>query len=192
MRITQEDKENIDDLVSALKKGAVLVLPTDTVYGLICDATNKKAVEKIFKIKRRSKEKPLPVFVDSISMAKKYATFGNKDEIFLKDKWPGATTVVLQKKDGLAKLVYKNDTIALRQPDYGMILKIIGLLKKPLAQTSANISGIETPTDIDEVVKDFIKGDVQPDIVVGAGILPKRSPSVIIDLTEEDLKILRR
>jgi len=77
----------IDQTVEELKKGKVIVCPTDTVYGLIADATNKKAVEKIFKIKKRPKNKPLPIFVRDLKMAKKLAEIDKNQEKFLKKVW---------------------------------------------------------------------------------------------------------
>lgn len=182
---------NITELVTALKNGAVLVLPTDTIYGLVCDASKEKAVEKIFEIKKRNREKPLPVFVRDIEMAKQYAEINEKQEQFLKENWPGAVTVVLKTKAGLSPLVYKNGTIALRQPDYKLVLDMLKLFGKPLAQTSANISGLETPNKIEEIIKQFENQSVQPDIMIGGGELPMRKPSKIVDLTEEGRKVLR-
>ena len=66
MQIIKKEKINLKEIVKMIKQGKVLVFPTDTVYGLVCDATNKKAVEKIFKIKKRSKKKPIPIFVKNL------------------------------------------------------------------------------------------------------------------------------
>ncbi len=65
--------ETIDKIAKELKRGKVIVCPTDTVYGLVADATNKKAVDKIFEIKERLRAKPLPIFVKDLKMAKKFA-----------------------------------------------------------------------------------------------------------------------
>ena len=73
MEIIKANKNNVDKIISALRKGAVLVLPTDTVYGLVCDASNKKAIEKIFIIKKRDKSKPLGIFVKDIKFVSKIA-----------------------------------------------------------------------------------------------------------------------
>ena len=193
---TIKKNKNIKEIVTALKKGAVLVCPTDTVYGLVCDATNKKAVEKIYKIKKRPKSKSLPVFVKDIKMAKKYAAISKVQEGIIKERWPGAFTFVLKAKKGLSPLVYKNNTIALRQPNYKMIIEIIKLLRKPLAQTSANISNYSATTKIKEVIKYFkdkkIQPDMIPDMIINVGDLPKNKPSVIIDLTKDNIKILRK
>lgn len=191
METIKENNINVEELVTALENGAVLVLPTDTVYGLVCDAKNEKAVEKIFEIKKRDKLKPLPVFVKDIKMAKEYAVLNAEQEDFLKSKWPGATTVVLEGRKGLSQLVYKDNTIALRQPNYKLILDIIELFKKPLAQTSANIAGLDATTDIKKVLEYFNNHEIVPDIIIDAGELPKNKPSAIIDLSTKDIKIIR-
>jgi len=192
MEILQKNNFNIGEIVSALKQGAVLVLPTDTVYGVVCDATNEKAVEKIFEIKKRDKLNTLPVFVGNIEMVKKYAAVNAKQEEFLNKNWPGAVTVVLEKKEGLAPLVYKENTIALRQPKYELVLEIIKELDKPLAQTSANISGVKATMEIKEVLNQFKDQQIQPDIIIDVGDLPKNNPSTIIDLTSNNIKVLRK
>jgi len=192
MKIIEEIKENINEIIAALKNGAVLVCPTDTVYGFVCDATNKKSVEKIFKIKKRDKSKSLPVFVRDIKMAKKYAIIKDREEKFLNENWPGAVTAVLKGKKGLAPLVYKDKTIALRQPNYDFITEIFKKFKRPLAQTSVNISDQLYMTDVKEIVKVFDCEEYKPDLVIDAGHLPKNKPSVIIDLTSEKNNILRK
>ncbi len=191
MEVILENNVNIKEIITALKKGFVLVLPTDTVYGLVCDATNKKAVEEIFKIKKRDKSKSLPVFVENIKMAKKYAIINKIQESFINKNWPGAVTVILKSKKGLSPLVYKNDTIALRQPNYNLIKEIFKNFKKPLAQTSANTSG-HPPLDNGEEINNVLGCEKYcPALVVDAGNLLRKKPSTIIDLTNNNIKILR-
>ncbi|MCX6720787.1 MAG: L-threonylcarbamoyladenylate synthase [Candidatus Staskawiczbacteria bacterium] len=192
MKIIQKGEKNVKEIITALKNGAVLVCPTDTVYGFICDATNKRAVGKIFKIKKRDKSKSLPVFVRDIKMAKKYAVVKSREEKFLNENWPGAVTVVLNGKKGLSLLVYKNKTIALRQPNHNLIAEIFKKFKRPLAQTSVNISDQPFMDDIKEIVKVFDCEEHKPDLVIDAGHLPKNKPSVIIDLTDEKINIIRK
>jgi len=191
MKIIQENESNIKNIVVALKDGVVLVLPTDTVYGLVCDATNIEAVKKIYKIKKRDKTKPLPVFVRDIKMAKKYAVIDEKQEKFLNENWPGAITVVLKGKKGLSPLVYKDGTIALRQPNYKLIAEVMAMLKRPLAQTSVNISNQPPLSNAQEIEKVLGCEKYQPDLIVDIGNLPKGKPSTIIDLTSDIIKILR-
>lgn len=168
--------------VKAIKEGKILVCPTDTVYGLICDAANKLAVERLYKIKKRPRWKPLPIFVADIKMAKELAHIDKKQEEFLKKVWPGAVTAVLRSKN--------KGTIGLRVSRHKFVL---GLVKRagPLAESSANISGRPASTKIKEVLGQFKGMKHQPDLVIDAGNLPKAKPSKVIDLTICPPKILR-
>jgi len=91
-------KEIVKIAVQSIKQGKVIVCPTDTIYGLIANVANKKAVERIFKIKKRSKKKPYPIFIKDLKQAKKIARIDKKQEKFLKRVWPGEITAVLKRK----------------------------------------------------------------------------------------------
>ena len=188
MKTIKASRENIEGIITALKNGAVLVLPTDTVYGLVCDAANESAVGKIFEIKKRDKTKPLAVFVKDIDQAKEFAEISAEQEKFLQKNWPGAVTVILKAKGGLSKLVYKNNTIGMRLPNYELLNLILDDFGEPLAQTSANISGEGDPVEISKIKSQFENQDI---LIVEAGDLPKRKASAIIDLSKEEIKILR-
>lgn len=187
---------DVKKIVNCLENGGVVVCPTDTVYGLICDASNFKAVEKIFEIKQRERTNPLPVFVSDMAMAKKLAIINDNQEKFLQKSWPGATTVVLRAKKSaswrIAPLLYKDNTIALRIADYKLIQKIFKEFKKPLAQTSANLSGQPATTQFKNVLEYFENAEIQPDLIINAGDLPKNQPSKVIDFSNGAMKILRQ
>ncbi|MEK7503530.1 MAG: L-threonylcarbamoyladenylate synthase [Patescibacteria group bacterium] len=164
----------------AIENGDVLVCPTDTVYGLICDAENKKAVEKIYKIKQRPKNKLIPIFTSDIKMAKKLTKINSRQEKFLKQVWPGPVTAVFHyKKPGI------------RVPNHKFLLHLIKRVG-PLAETSANISGEPPTTKIKEVLKYFKARKYQPDLVLDAGDLKPAKPSQVIDLTGPEPVILRK
>jgi len=193
IKIDANDFEGaLSEIVGRLQRGEVLILPTDTVYGLVCDAANESAVGKIFKIKNRDLSNPLPVFVEDIKMAEDYAFIDLAQKEFLKNNWPGATTVILKAKPGLSKLVYKNDTIGLRQSSHELISSVMGRFKRPLAQTSANISGQGALTSIKKVLGQFEGAEVQPDAVVDAGDLSKNEPSKIVDYSDSKIKTIRK
>jgi len=177
-----------------LERGQVVICPTDTVYGILADATNNKAVEKVFSIKERSKKKPIPIFVKDIEMAKRLAIIDEHQERFLKEVWPGKITVILKRKQrcGLAKELFgKKNTIALRVPDYKLIRELLCKFKKPLTGTSANLSGKGSIAKINEVFEQFDHEKDKPDLVLDAGNLPSSSSSIIIDLTKKKPEILR-
>lgn len=176
-------KLNLKRAVKAIREGKVVVCPTDTVYGLVCDVTNKKAVEKLFKIKKRSRRKPVPIFVKDIKMAKKLAQISPEQEEFLNKVWPGKVTVVLKSKN--------KGKIGLRIPNHNWLLSLAKQLKRPLTGTSANISGKPPSTKIREVLRQLKNQKYKPDLVIDAGNLKLSNPSRVIDLTIWPPKILR-
>ncbi len=176
--------------VEIVRKGGIVVFPTDTVYGLMADATNEKAVEKIFKIKKRQKGKWLPVFIKDLKSAKNIAKIDKKQERFLKSVWPGKTTVVLRRKKGTKIYGVDKDTIALRIPNYALLDKLLGKIKKPLVQTSANISGKKPLNDGKETIKQFKKD--KPDLIISVGRLKSVKPSKVIDIIGSKAKTLRK
>jgi len=175
---------DIEKAIGAIRDDKILVCPTDTVYGLVCDATNKKTLRRLYKIKKRPPNKPIPVFVSSIKTAKKLAEISQQQEKYLKSVWPGKVTVVLKKKGG-------GGSIGLRIPEHPFLLSLLGRLKHPLTGTSANVSGGPASTNIKEVVKQFKDRRYQPDLFINAGNLPKNKPSKVIDLTIWPPKTLR-
>ncbi len=196
MIILKANQENLKEIVEiaakSIKQGKVIVSPTDTVYGLIGDATNKKAVGKIFKIKKRPKNKPLPIFVKNLAQAKKLAKINKKQEKFLKKAWPGNITVVLEAKKGVKLHTIYQNTIGVRMPDFKMLNILLKRLNRPLAETSVNISGKPPLTEIKKITTQFKNRKCQPDLIIDAGNLKTSKPSTVIDLTGKKNKILRK
>lgn len=177
--------------VHALQKGKVLACPTDTVYGLIADATNKKAVQKVLFIKRRKETKPFPIFVKDISMTKRLARVRTSQEKFLRKVWPGKVTVVLESRGILPKETGTQETIGLRIPKHKLVQLILQKAKIPLTGTSANLSGEPTLRDSKEIFRQFQNRRYAPDILIDAGELSFSRPSKVIDVRGQKAKILR-
>ena len=175
----------ISEVVKSIKNGGIVVCPTDTVYGLVCDMANKETMVKLFLIKQRPQNKPIPIFIKDIKMAKEFAEISEKQEGFLKKVWPGGVTVVLKSKKG-------EGTIGMRMPKYRLVLDIIERLGRPLAETSANISGEASTTKIKEVLKYFKGREDGPDLVLDAGDLKPAKPSQVVDFTGSGPKVLRK
>jgi len=182
---------DIGKIIDTIKKGGVVVFPTDTVYGLLSDATNKKAVAKLLRIKRRRRGHFLPLFVKNLRDAKKNAQIDAREESFLKIFWPGQITVVLKRKKGIKLYGVDKKTIALRIPDFPLLNSLLKKITIPLTATSANISGKMPSGKIKEVLKQFSNSKYRPDLAVNVGLLPKRKSSIIIDLTKDIPKLLR-
>lgn len=164
-----------------MEDGGVVIFPTDTVYGFLALLKNKKATNKIYKIKNRPKIKPLAVFVKDLKMAGGLAEISSAQEKVLKKKWPGKYTFILNAARG-------KKTIALRIPKYKPLNDLLKKIDKPLAQTSVNISGKPELNKIKDIKEKFGKSGV---LIFDAGNLPKRRPSAIIDLTKHEITKIR-
>ena len=199
MRILKVNPENIRESEEAIIEAARVMLaggagvfPTDTGYGLGVDATNEKAIRKIFKIKQREQEKALSVIVRDIAMAKKVALIDSKIEKSLKNILPGAITVILRKKDKLPEILTAGkETIGLRIPDYKLTHLLCENMGRPFVATSANISGEIETTKIASVFKYFEGAIHRPDLILDAGNLKCSQPSTILDLSGFLPKIVR-
>jgi len=196
MRILKVNQKNLKEVIETalqlIKEDKVIICPTDTVYGLICDATNMKAVKGLLKIKRRPKNKPIPIFVKNLKMAKKFAKIGKNQGKILKEVWPGKVIAVLRVKGRFPKgIVCQRGKIGLRIPKYKLLNKILNKFKGPLAQTSANLTGKLTPAAIEDILNQFENKKYQPDMAIDAGRLSGK-PSKVIDLTAQPFKVLRQ
>jgi L-threonylcarbamoyladenylate synthase len=198
MRILEIDlnKDYADALreaVKVLEWGGVIICPTDTLYGIGCNALNANAVKRIFEIKERPLSKPLPIVARDIKWARELADINKKNEKILQKIWPGRVTAVLPKKEIIPDILAAGrKTVGIRVADYPLIDQLLKLFGYPLALSSANISEEEPTQDINEIIKIFSKKTYkQPDLVLDVGILPKSEPSAVIDLTTSQPKILR-
>ena len=142
------DERIIDDLVGA----RTILYPTDTVWGIGCDATNEKAVAKIFKIKQRAESKSLIILVNSIEMLRDYVDQVPNDAVRILEQATKPTTIVYPNPKGLAKNVIASDnTVAIRIVKNIFCQKLIQDFGKPIVSTSANISGEPTPKSFGEI-----------------------------------------
>lgn len=170
-------KEAIEEAIKTLKRGGVIVYPTETSYGLGADYTNKRAIKKIFKIKKRA-DKKLSVIVSSLFVIKKYAIIDEDAEKLVREFMPGPLTLVVKKRE--------KGTIAFRISSNEIAFSIAKKFKKPIIATSANISGLGDNYEIKKIREIF---EDKVDLIIDGGNLRKRKPSTIYDV--ENRKILR-
>jgi len=189
MEIIKQQKA-LNKAVLAIKRGGVIICPTDTVYGFLADATNKKAVDKIFKIKKRLKQKPLAIFIQNFKTAKSLALINKDQENFLKKIWPGKVTVVLKRKAGVKLYGVDKKTIAIRIPKYKFLNNLLKKINKPLVQTSVNISSKDPLDKMKDILTVFGKNNLVS-LIIDAGDVKNSKPSKIIDLSQVVLTRLR-
>lgn len=190
-------KEEMDFIAGEFLSGKVVVYPTDTVYGLGCIATNKKAIDKIKLIKKRDKEKPFLFLVKSFCMAKKYAKINKKQDDYLRTVWPSikASKKTLSEAQNNPKTIIFDSrgllpssidsemkSIALRLPKNDFLSTMLKKIDLPIVSTSLNLSGEKTIEDLDDVERVF--KEVKPDLIINAGRLKSKKPSSIIDIRD--------
>jgi L-threonylcarbamoyladenylate synthase len=178
------------DIARALLDGAVAAYPTETFYALGAAAFLEKAVNRIFRLKRRDTAKPLSFIVSDLDMIRSVAVPPSPFFVSLAGEfWPGPLTIVLPAAASVPeRLLGPARTIALRVPPLAWLRALVRELGEPLTATSANLSGEKELTDPQEV-KELFEGKV--DLVLDGGPAPGGPPSTIVDLSGERPRILR-
>ena len=189
--VSENFEEKIETAVQALKTGNVVVLPTDTLYGLTANALDVVAVEKIFTIKKRPAGMALPLLLaDPMDLTDWCRDIPELAWKLVETLWPGPLSVILYRADAIPDVVAgKGDTIAVRIPDHPVPREVVRRLGAPITGTSANISGQEPPLNIDSV-REHLGEHI--DYFIGEGNLPMGVPSTIIDLTRPVPLVVRQ
>ena len=187
--ILQPTEENLQRAAQSIKRGEIVAFPTETVYGLGADGLNVAACEKIFVAKGRPSNKPLSLLVNGLDMASTVAEISSTAEKLFDAFCPGALTIILPKAKIVPDFVTGGlSTVGVRCPACDTTLELIRLANCPIAAPSANLSGMQPPTNAQEVL-DNLRGRVE--IILDGGQCQFGVSSTIIDLTTSPPKILR-
>lgn len=184
--------EQVEKALEVLKKGGIILYPTDTVWGIGCDATNAEAVDKVYKLKKSNDKKSMLVLVDKIDNVARYV--GRVPDVAweLLEVAEKPLTLILPNGCGVAEnLIPEEGTIGVRVPKHDFCQKLLRRLGRPLVSTSANVSGQPTPLTYSDISKDVVSG---VDFVVDYRCEgnPTRAASSIIKLGESgQISIIR-
>ena len=182
VNMDEPDLLAIHEAVDILKKGGVIALPTETVYGLGADSRNKKAVERLYEIKKRPRSKPFTLcFAERNKAQNEFAVMPPFVYRMMEDFWPGPLTIVSYGRDLEKK-------IGVRIPSNPITETILRELNSPVFLSSANASGAKELFSAEEVISTF--GN-EVDMVVDAGISQLMKPSTVIDVTYHPFMVLR-
>lgn len=181
---------DIFDCAAVVRKGGVIIFPTDTVYGIGCDPFNDLAVKRIFEIKNREKNKPLPVLAATVDRVGKIARMDRVATTLARSYWPGRLTIVCPLQDRrISSLVSANSgKIAVRIPGNKCILKLLRECTY-LTGTSANRSGEDPMRDIRQIISSRLEGI---DRVLDGGSLTDSMESTVIDVCNQMRPIVLR
>ena len=186
--MSADDREVLPRALEILRNGRLLAFPTDTVYGLGALAFDGSAVERIYLAKNRPVEKAIPVLIwDASDLEKVSEDVPERTRALVSRFWPGPLTVLVPKKLTLPASISATATVAVRVPDHPVargLLRVAG----PMAVTSANISGRESPSTAREVL-DQLDGRI--DLIIDGGKTPGGVPSTLVDCSSHETKILR-
>ena len=193
----QQVKENelqreVDEAVRVLREGGIILYPTDTVWGLGCDATNAEAVDRIYRLKRSENKKSMLVLCASADMVVRYVNRAPGIAFEVMEMATSPLTLILPGAAGVAaNLIPDEGTLGIRVPDHEFCRRMLRGLQRPVVSTSANISGEATPAGLQEVSREIIDG---VDFVVNPRFegKPTRKASSIIAFGEGgEVRIIR-
>lgn len=178
----------ITSALEVLLSGGLVAFPTDTVYGLGCLAFHEKAIESIYVAKDRPADKAIPVLIGDPSDLSKVADEIPIFAMKLIDRfWPGPLTILIPKKPTLPEAISATSTVGVRIPDHDVARSLLRLAG-PMAVTSANISGQQSPTTAYQVFEQ-LNGRIA--MIIDGGETPGGVPSTLVDCTKPEIQILR-
>ncbi len=180
-----------DSLLRALEvveNGGILVYPTDTVYGMGCDLQNKDALDRLYRLKKIPKRKPLSFICSDLKMVSSYAKLSNAAHGMMRKLLPGPFTFVLQASREVPKLmISKQRTVGIRVPEQDFILELVKRLGRPLVNTSASDTLDEVVSDPDQIEEMYPRADLM--ISLGQ---QRSEASTILDFTGDAPEVIRQ
>lgn len=185
--------EQITEAVEALKRGGVIVYPTDTIYGLGSDALSPDGCARIYELKGRPKHNPIHVIVSDVAMAETVVELTPLARKLIHKFLPGALTLVLTAKPGVAEILTGGTgTLGIRIPNHPISIAIARGLGRPFTATSANVSGGGTCSTIEEVRASFGEKIHEIAYILDGGTLPQSRASTVVDARGEVPIIIRQ
>lgn len=188
-------KKIIHACVLALKQGRVIAYPTDTSYGLAVDASNIKAVKKLYKVKGRGFNKPVSIISPSADYTKKVGQWSKLSSELAKKFWPGPLTIAVELKAESKKLkALSGGTgfLGIRVPKNIIALDLAHQLGRPITATSANLSGKKDCYSAAEIVEQYKNAKNKPDIIINFGKLAYKKPSTLVKIIGNSFEVIRR
>uniref|UniRef100_A0A7C2W6P4 L-threonylcarbamoyladenylate synthase n=2 Tax=Thermorudis TaxID=1649508 RepID=A0A7C2W6P4_9BACT len=188
--VRADDPQAIPLATSVLREGGLVVFPTDTVYGVGAAVDRPEAVARIYVVKGRPLERPIPVLISSLDQLERLVTRVDERVRRLAEAfWPGALTIVLPAQDWLPEEIVRDTrAVGLRMPDHPVALAVIEASGGALATTSANRSGEREACTADEAVEAL--GD-RVELIIDGGRSPGGVPSTVVAVEGDSLRILR-
>jgi L-threonylcarbamoyladenylate synthase len=186
-------EKEIQNALDVLRKGGIILYPTDTIWGIGCDATNEEAINKIYKLKQRSDNKSMIILLDTEAKLLSYVRQVPEQAWQLIEYAEKPLTIIYPEAKNLPKnIIAKDGTVGIRITKDEFCKKLIEKFRKPIISTSANISGSNSPSNFSEIT-DEIKSGVDYVVALRQEEKTKSTPSSIIQLgVNGELKFIRK
>lgn len=187
-------RPEIKEAVGVLKRGGVVAFPTSTSYGFAVDATNAKAVKRLYALKGRNFKKPVHVIARDLKQVAALVKFTETARKLAEEFWPGPLTLVLPLKkssEALEMLSAGSKTLGVRLPDHPVVEELLESFTKPITATSANVSGKPNVYSVPDIKRQFIRSKLKPDYYLDAGKLRGDKPSTIVQVDGRHVTLLR-
>ena len=187
--LSANESDAITQALAVLRRNGVVAFPTDTVYGVGALAFQPEGIERLFAVKDRPKSLAIPVLIASVDDLEAVSPDPGETALKLGERfWPGPLTLVVPRHPDLPAELSQSLTIGVRVPDHPIALAVLREAG-PLAVTSANRSGGENTYTAEEV---FAQLGGRVDLIVDGGTTPGSVPSTVVDLTGDEVEILRQ
>lgn len=189
-QINEIKEKEILEAAEEIKKGKLVLFPTETVYGIGANALDANAVKEIFTAKGRAQDNPLIVHVSSIEMLNSIVKeIGDLERKLIETFWPGPLTIIFKRNEILPNVVTANlDTVAVRMPSNVIAKKLIEYSGLPIAAPSANVSGRPSGTKIEDIIEEL---DGKVSYILDGGLVDIGLESTVIKVEENNINILR-
>lgn len=186
--------DQLEEAIAILREGGVVVYPTETSYGIGCDATNVEAVMRVLAVKGRPQFKGMTVLLPSFAEASKYVQITPFVQLLAQRYWPGPLNIVLPPapNSSITEQCASHGTFSVRISSHPVAQALVRGLGVPMVSTSANLSGSPECYSGDEALAVFADAALQPDAVLDVGRLPKVPPSTTIKVEREGARVLRQ
>ena len=198
IRFSAQDTDSlsqaVEKAVTVLEQGGVMLYPTDTIYGLGADATNRGAIETINQIKDRDESKAQLILASDVAMAEMYGSFHHIAKKLAATFWPGPLTILVPKTEVLPDVLTAGSLlVGIRVPDHAFCVEVTRKFGRPITSTSANISGRQPAATVDEILKTFGDNARDIDLVIEEAdrVITDPTPSTLVKIEGDRVAILR-
>ncbi len=182
--VSVDARDVVEQTIATLRRGGIVIMPTDTVYGIGCAYDKPEALSRIIALKGRDEQKPIALLVGSLAMAVEYVAIAPKIKSGLMEVWPGPFTGIFQK-------ILGEGGEGVRVPNHAFVRAVIDAYGKPLWMTSANRSGDPAQIHFSSVMRDFQDCADSDVLIIDGGDLPDSMASTVVDFIQTPPKMLR-